>query len=254
MKVFRFSGDIPVQLGNGNSFYLPGFIQNPEADFALFREELKYHRVSARGNHLHRQKIAMVVFNEDGSYPFYRYRFKFDAVEPIHPRVLTYIDLIKAELRKRGLPEHKINHVISTLYLDGRGNIGLHSDNPQDIMPVSLIWDISLGAARVFRLVSNDGKYCQEIMLQPGSLLVLDAETNATWKHEVPPMKPADSVGPRISFVFRAIGTMLQPATGVITQEPALAELHKQAQEKKRLAKKHAKEVAKKRRVILDDD
>lgn len=168
----RFFGDRKVvKLGEGGSYYVPRFVKPEKAarDFGRLRTELSWHNVMARGKRMHRKKVAFVEHAQDGSYPLYRYPFMFNNVEPFHCVPRGYLE----ECQKLS-PGFALNHGIATFYKDGSVTIGDHQDSPRDIAPGSLIFDVSLGAPRWFRLTSKDGKHVQEIFLQPGSLLVLD--------------------------------------------------------------------------------
>lgn len=211
MKVITYDGHSDVaNLGGSGASYIAKLVPQHVADFECLRSELQFRRVKARGRFLLRRKIAMVVFNSDGSYPLYHYRFRFDEVDNFHPLVRSYMERLQAFCAGSGFP-HRLNHAICTFYEDGRAGIGMHSDNPQDITDGSLILDISLGAPRLFCLESVALQRRVEIVLQSGSMIAFDTATNAAWKHGLPAVKPANSVGPRISIVFRSISTMSVP-------------------------------------------
>lgn len=202
-----------AKLGEGGSYYEANFIDAKQAakDFLLLQEQVNWHDVAARGNVMKRKKAAFVELAPDGRYPLYRYPFMFHEVETkLHPVVRSYLEKCQA----RSLEQSRLNHAIATFYKDGNVTIGEHHDNPRDISPGSYIYDVSLGAARWFRLTSNDGKRVQEILLQPGSLLVLDWATNAAWTHSVP--KHVEQSEPRISIVYRSIRTMSEPRTTAV--------------------------------------
>ena len=89
-----------------------------------------------------------------------------------------------------------------TNYPDGKSYIPSHSDDEKSIAPNSNIYTISFGSERKFDFVNQVGK------LQPtsktlcsGSVVVMTAESQKFWKHEIKP-EPLKSE-PRISLTFR---------------------------------------------------
>eukprot|EP00953_Heterococcus_sp_UTEX-ZZ885_P024602 13451-Heterococcus_DN1.PRE.4 len=111
------------------------------------------------------------------------------------------------------------NHIIGTLYVEQKDEIGAHHDKMLDIKPGSDIISLSLGDAREFVLTSEDGVEQQRVVLEDGDLFVLGPLTNAQLKHAVLPVKDEQiierngtAVEPRISIVLRDIKTQLSRA------------------------------------------
>lgn len=96
-------------------------------------------------------------------------------------------------------------HIIGTLYVEQRDEIGAHHDKMKDIREDSNIISLSLGDAREFVLTSKDGIEQQRVVLEDGDLFVLGPRTNASLKHAVLPVKeriierPGAAVAPRIT-------------------------------------------------------
>ena len=67
-----------------------------------------------------------------------------------------------------------------------------------------LITSLSLGAMRTFQLKHNsDSTQKKSIILEHGSLLLMQGTTQHFWKHQIP--KTSKPVGPRINLTFRKI-------------------------------------------------
>lgn len=100
--------------------------------------------------------------------------------------------------------KHETNHVIVTLYEDGKDNIGWHNDKPATIDPDTPIYIWSVGEERplLFRTNGSTTEACR-IPMESGSLFVLDQTSNMNYQHciaaTVLPCKP------RISVIFRRI-------------------------------------------------
>jgi alkylated DNA repair dioxygenase AlkB len=111
------------------------------------------------------------------------------------------------------------NHIIGTLYVEEKDEIGAHKDKMKDITAGSDIISLSLGGAREFVLTSEAGFEQQRVVLEDGDLFVLGPRTNARLKHAVLPVKDeriierhGAGVEPRISIVMRDIKTQLSRA------------------------------------------
>lgn len=99
------------------------------------------------------------------------------------------------------LPRLSYNAVLCNLYRNGNDSVGLHADAEPEMGPV--IVSVSLGAARLFRLKSNDGAVVFTERLPHGSLFIMAGATQKNFKHEVP--KEPKLIKPRINLTFRHI-------------------------------------------------
>ena len=94
------------------------------------------------------------------------------------------------------------NSVGLNLYRDGRDSVAPHNDHLYDIrkgFPIALL---SLGATRRMTIRTKAApRRSMHIDLEPGSLLVMDYQTQLHYTHAVP--KTNDAVGERISLAFR---------------------------------------------------
>lgn len=79
--------------------------------------------------------------------------------------------------------------------------IGAHRDDTRDLLKDSPIVTISLGEERIFRLRPYGKKSYQDFLMQHGTVIILPADTNLHWTHEVPHF--ARFRGKRISITLR---------------------------------------------------
>jgi alkylated DNA repair dioxygenase AlkB len=100
-----------------------------------------------------------------------------------------------------GLANLGYNAVLCNLYRNGNDSVGLHADAEPEMGPV--IASVSLGAERLFRLRSKNGRMAFAQKLQHGSLLVMAGDTQEKFRHEVP--KEPGIVEPRMNLTFRRI-------------------------------------------------
>ena len=107
------------------------------------------------------------------------------------------------KLQRKLNEEHNLtfNSVLCNLYNDGMDYMGWHRDNEPELGPDPIIASVSLGESRrfLFRHILSGEKH--EIMLNPGSLLLMHKGCQLEWKHSLPKM--ARIKRPRINLTFR---------------------------------------------------
>ena len=95
----------------------------------------------------------------------------------------------------------KFNACLLNLYHDGSEGMGWHSDDEDSIVPDSAIASLSLGATRPFDFRHKNSKEKRRVVLEGGSLLVMQGECQRFWQHSLP--KAMKVRGPRINLTFR---------------------------------------------------
>lgn len=93
---------------------------------------------------------------------------------------------------------------LANLYRNGKDSNGWHADNEKELGENPVIASISLGAERYFHLKHNrlaNQKF--KLLLQHGSLLLMQGPTQHYWKHQIP--KTARPIGERINLTFRIV-------------------------------------------------
>ncbi|WP_405223837.1 alpha-ketoglutarate-dependent dioxygenase AlkB family protein [Dokdonia sp. Asnod1-B02] len=90
------------------------------------------------------------------------------------------------------------------LYRDGNDSNGWHADDEKELGNNPIIASVSLGAPRLFKFRNKVDKTQQaKLILEPGSLLLMQGSTQHHWHHQLP--KTAKKVAPRINLTFRII-------------------------------------------------
>jgi alkylated DNA repair dioxygenase AlkB len=114
-------------------------------------------------------------------------------------------ELAAIRARIEALSGAPFNSALANLYRDGRDGMGWHADNEAELGRNPVIASVSLGATRRFTLRHRRRKgLTQSLDLEPGSLLVMEGETQHHWLHALP--KTTRPVGERINLTFRLIG------------------------------------------------
>ena len=93
------------------------------------------------------------------------------------------------------------NSVGLNLYRDREDSVAPHNDRLGDLVPGHPIVLLSLGATRHMRIQGKSSRARLELDLEPGSLLLMDYESQKHYDHGIPKQRAA--VGPRISLAFR---------------------------------------------------
>lgn len=95
------------------------------------------------------------------------------------------------------------NNCLLNAYPTGRHAMGFHADDASILADGTGIAVFSLGAARPLRLRRRDDRArTWDVLLEPGSLLVMSRAMQAEWQHALP---PADGAGGRISVTLRRL-------------------------------------------------
>jgi len=141
--------------------------------------------------------------------PFYSYsndmemkiRYSGHTVQ-IHNSYPDVLRIIQERIEK--FLGETFNHIMLNRYQSGEEYIGRHRDTKQN----KVIASLSLGAERTFiftpgKKAVEQGAISKKLILQNGSLLIMQGDTQKYWKHEIP-KEPKVKEG-RISLTFRQI-------------------------------------------------
>jgi len=112
--------------------------------------------------------------------------------------------LLDIKNKIEGICKTTFNSALVNLYETGLNVVGWHSDDESEIG--SKIASVSFGAERDFLLrKKTDHKNKRKIILENGSLLLMEGETQKNWDHSLP--KRTKVWKPRINITFRNFQT-----------------------------------------------
>ena len=97
----------------------------------------------------------------------------------------------------------KYNSCLLNLYHNGNEGMAYHSDDEKALARESGIASVSFGATRKFAFKHKVSKTIVEIILKPGSLLLMKGTTQSHWFHRLP--KTTKVMQPRINLTFRTM-------------------------------------------------
>lgn len=160
------------------------------------------------------------------AFPLYRYAPRIETPLPLTPLLRRIVDWIEAEFGQR------CNHIVVNRYRDGSDHIGAHHDKPRDMVPGSMIFTLSLGATRRYRMDKQTKMHgsCRyvtaadlaafpaqiasdavpeaiEFDVHDRELFALDSLSNMVYKHAIKKVagKKAAAAGERISITLRTM-------------------------------------------------
>lgn len=190
---------ITFTLPDADITYFPSFFDKEKADLLLekLQTEIPWQQdtITVYGkNHL--QPRLTALFGNEGK----PYGYANIVMHP-HPwnALLTHI---KEEIE--AVTKVAFTTVLLNYYRNGRDSNGWHSDNEKELGRNPIIASLSFGEERMFQLKHNQiANAKQNILLQHGSLLVMQGPTQHFWKHQIP--KTQKEIGGRINLTFRII-------------------------------------------------
>jgi alkylated DNA repair dioxygenase AlkB len=83
--------------------------------------------------------------------------------------------------------------------------MGWHADNESTLVTGATIASVSFGAERIFRFKHRTTGEQVEVLLEHGSLLLMEGETQSHWVHALPKSRRIHA--PRINLTFRSMRT-----------------------------------------------
>ena len=128
-------------------------------------------------------------------------------------KAVEWIPVLKALKRiVERLCQCEFNFVLVNRYKNGSQYMGYHQDNEKDLDETSPIASLSFGQSRdfLFKHVSSKGGHLKKepipnvkLLLEHGSLLIMDPPTNQFWYHSLPKRSTTKCLNPRINLTFR---------------------------------------------------
>jgi len=95
------------------------------------------------------------------------------------------------------------NSCLLNLYHSGEEGMGWHSDDETTLRRDAAIASLSFGAERKFAFRHKTTKETVALVLEHGSLLMMQGATQRHWRHALPKSKKVKA--PRINLTFRSI-------------------------------------------------
>jgi alkylated DNA repair dioxygenase AlkB len=110
---------------------------------------------------------------------------------------------LKQIVEELAAAEIKFNSCLLNLYHNGNEGVGWHSDGEKSPGKNITIASLSFGAERKFSFKHKQTKQTVSLVLEHGSLLIMNDATQRNWLHSLP--KSENITHPRINLTFRTI-------------------------------------------------
>lgn len=194
-SLFELSGRLPLE--DADISYLPTFV-NPDLGqvyLSALLEEIDWeqHYVRIAG-----KTIASPRLSSWHGDPGASYRYSSQSYQP-KPWTPTL-----SKLREQLVHFARFNSVLVNRYRHGLDSMGWHSDDEKELGPNPVIASLSFGAEREFQLKHKRRALRSKILLQHGSLLLMQGGTQHHWQHAM--FKSTTLTAERINLTFRVIG------------------------------------------------
>jgi alkylated DNA repair dioxygenase AlkB len=183
---------------DGIALYIPNFIEQNEASilYNILLDSIEWQRdiVKMFGKtHILNRKMAWYGDSDK------KYSYSGISRSPISwtPELIN----IKQQCELSCL--HSFNSCLLNYYQDGIQGMGWHADNEKELGNNPIIASVSLGAVRRFRCKHRISHHTIDIVLEPGSLLIMKGSMQHNWVHTLPISKKIKDA--RINCTFRTI-------------------------------------------------
>ena len=196
---YLFSEPYDLDLLDSNICYFPGFLSTALADayFNTLLTETKWQQdeIKIFGKTHPQPRLTALYASNSKSYSY--------ASICMQPLKFTET-LVEIKQKVEAVSTIKFTSCLLNLYRDGKDSNGWHADNEKELGKNPVIASITLGQERMFHLKHRSDKTLKhKILLQHGSLLLMQGETQHHWLHQIP--KSARPMEKRINLTFRVI-------------------------------------------------
>lgn len=176
--------------------YYPGFLDEKEsaAYYTCIHNKTLWRQEELRlFGKLHRPERRVAWYGDRA----YLYRYSGQG----HYAETWFSELQALRDKVQSFCGHGLNACLLNHYPDGKSGMGWHSDDESSIVKASCIASLSLGAARPFQLRHRKHNTKMELVLEPGSLLLMQGEIQEHWQHALPKRSAIREA--RINLTFR---------------------------------------------------
>ena len=194
-----FPDSVNLNLPDSEISYHPNFISKEKADalFLELKQTIPWQQddIKVFGK-THPQPRLTALFGNNGK------AYSYSNITMIPHEFTPALLKLKKEI------ETKTTAIFTTCllnrYRDGKDSNGWHADNEKELGTNPIIASITLGQERMFHLKHrSDKKLKHKMLLEHGSLLLMQGETQHHWLHQIP--KTAKAIGERVNLTFRVI-------------------------------------------------
>lgn len=194
-----FQEKLNLNLPDADIRYYPNFFSFDEAThyFRVLRERIPWQqdKIKVFGKTFPQPRLTSLYGNNEKPYTY--------------SNITMFPNMLEGELQEiKEKVDEKVGEIFTTcllnLYRNGQDSNGWHADDEKELGPNPTIASVSFGQERYFRLRhKNDKSQKHKILLEHGSLLLMQGTTQHHWEHQIP--KTSKKIGERINLTFRII-------------------------------------------------
>lgn len=196
--MFSFGGTPNLLQKDGTAYYYGKIMSHNEANryFDLLLENILWKNDEAiiLGKHITTKR--KVAWYGDSDYLYIYSNTRKQALEWIK-------ELLELKQLVEQITLSKFNSCLLNLYHNGSEGLGWHSDDERSIEKNTPIASLSFGAERKFSFKHKRTKQTVSLVLEHGSLLVMQDTTQMNWLHSLP--KSNKITKARINLTFRTM-------------------------------------------------
>ncbi|MEJ1223933.1 alpha-ketoglutarate-dependent dioxygenase AlkB family protein [Sediminicola sp. 1XM1-17] len=194
-----FNDCLPLVLPDADITYYPNFLEPQKADayFEIFKNTIPWQQDDIKiFGKTHPQPRLTALFGNNGRpYSYSNITMK--------PHLFTQ-ELLQIKEKIERIANTDFTTCLLNLYRDGKDSNGWHADNEKELGTNPVIASITLGQERYFHLKHRRQKELKhKLLLQHGSLLLMQGTTQHHWLHQIP--KTAKPISERINLTYRVI-------------------------------------------------
>ncbi len=194
-----FSDGFALELPDSDIMYYPNFLSSEKAStyFTTLKENVPWQQddIKVFGKVYPQPRLTALFGNNDKPY-----RYSNIVMRP-HPFSKELLEIKKRIEEKTTVC---FTSCLANLYRDGKDSNGWHADNEKELGNNPVIASITLGQERYFHLKHRKDKLLKhKILLEHGSLLLMQGPTQHHWLHQIP--KTAKPIRERINLTYRVI-------------------------------------------------
>lgn len=183
---------------DGEVILLSGILSKQEAERAFIRLQTTIDWKSDEVIVFNKRIVTRRKYAWYGDKP---YSYTYSGIERTALPWTDELIYLKTEIEK--LSGNSFNSCLLNFYHDGQDGMGWHSDDEPELVPLATIASLSLGESRRFLFKHKRSGEKREVVLPPGSLLLMKGEVQQHWLHSLP--KTMKSRHPRINLTFRCM-------------------------------------------------
>jgi alkylated DNA repair dioxygenase AlkB len=199
MLLFPEEESFQLNLPDADVTYYPNFfnLENANHYFKILLNTLEWQQddITIFGKTHKQPRLTALYASNNNTYSYSNITMK-----PL--KFTPTLELIKTKIETK--TKQQFTTCLCNLYRDGQDSNGWHADNEKELGQNPIIASVSFGAERLFKLKHRTDKTLKhDIVLQHGSLLIMQGKTQHHWLHQIPKTRKITSE--RINLTFRII-------------------------------------------------